>query len=93
MQKILVTTQELADRLGDPGWVVFDARHDLADPGKGRKAYQAGHIPGAFFLHLDRDLAGPKTGKNGRHPLPRSAGIRREDRGARLGAGYAGGRL
>ena len=70
MQKILVTTQELADRLGDPGWVVFDARHDLADPGKGRKAYQAGHIPGAFFLHLDDDLAGPKTGKNGRHPLP-----------------------
>jgi len=27
-------------------------------------------VPGAFFLHLDRDLSGPKTGSNGRHPLP-----------------------
>jgi thiosulfate/3-mercaptopyruvate sulfurtransferase len=70
MEKILVTTQELADHLDDPRWVVFDVRHDLADVEKGRRAYDAGHIPGAYFLHLDRDLAGPKDGSNGRHPLP-----------------------
>jgi thiosulfate/3-mercaptopyruvate sulfurtransferase len=40
------------------------------DPEKGRRAYAEGHIPGAYFLHVDDDLAGAKTGKNGRHPLP-----------------------
>lgn len=70
MEKILVTTQELAEHLGDPQWVIFDVRHDLADVGKGRRAYSQGHIPGACFLHLDEDLSGPKNGSNGRHPLP-----------------------
>lgn len=70
MEKMLVSTQELAGHLDDPAWIVIDTRHDLMDPPKGRKAYEAGHIPGAYFLHLDDDLAGPKTGKNGRHPLP-----------------------
>jgi thiosulfate/3-mercaptopyruvate sulfurtransferase len=69
-RKRLVTTRELADCLDDPQWVVFDTRHDLMDAEKGRKAYAAGHIPGAYFVHVDDDLAGPKTGKNGRHPLP-----------------------
>ena len=32
--------------------------------------YRAGHIPGAVFVHLDRDLSAPMTGTNGRHPLP-----------------------
>jgi thiosulfate/3-mercaptopyruvate sulfurtransferase len=70
MEKILVSTQELAAHLDDPAWVVFDTRHDLADAEKGRRAYAAAHIPGAYFLHLDEDLSGAKTGRNGRHPLP-----------------------
>jgi len=70
MAGLLVTTQELAQHLDDPGWVVFDTRHDLMDAEKGRRAYAAGHVPGAYFLHVDDDLAGPKTGTNGRHPLP-----------------------
>jgi thiosulfate/3-mercaptopyruvate sulfurtransferase len=70
MEKNLVTTAELAEHLGDPQWVTFDTRHELADVEKGRKAYAAGHIPGAYFLHVDDDLSGPKTGRNGRHPLP-----------------------
>lgn len=70
MEKILVTTQELAEHLDDPRWVVFDVRHDLSDVGRGRRSYAAGHVPGAYFLHLDEDLSGPKDGKNGRHPLP-----------------------
>ncbi len=49
---------------------VVDVRHDLQAPEAGRTAYLAGHIPGARFLHLDEDLSGPKTGRNGRHPLP-----------------------
>ena len=67
---LLVTTEELAKHLDDPKWVVIDTRHDLMDPTKGPKAYAAGHIPGAFFMHTDEDLSGKKTGKNGRHPLP-----------------------
>src|SRR2546430_12900175 len=66
----LVATEILAQRLDDPDWVVFDCRHDLADPARGRAEYAASHIPGARFLHLDEDLSAPKTGKNGRHPLP-----------------------
>ncbi len=70
MSALLVTTQELADRLGDANTVICDCRHDLMDLEKGRHAYADGHIPGAYFLHLDEDLSGKKTGKNGRHPLP-----------------------
>ncbi len=70
MEKILVTTDELAKHLGDSSWVVIDTRHDMADVAKGRRDYATSHIPGAYFLHLDDDLSGKKTGKNGRHPLP-----------------------
>ncbi|MCW5662611.1 MAG: sulfurtransferase [Piscinibacter sp.] len=50
--------------------VVVDCGFDLADPEDGEHAWAAAHLPGAFYLHLDRDLSGPKTGRNGRHPLP-----------------------
>jgi len=66
----LVSTEILAQHLDDSDWVVFDCRHDLTDPARGRAEYAASHIPGARFLHLDEDLSAPKTGKNGRHPLP-----------------------
>jgi thiosulfate/3-mercaptopyruvate sulfurtransferase len=64
----LVQAEELASHLGE--WRVFDCRHDLAKPEWGEAQYRASHIPGALFAHLDRDLSAPKTGKNGRHPLP-----------------------
>src|SRR5262245_43665434 len=66
----LVDTETLARHLSDPDWVVFDCRHDLAAPERGRAEYAQAHIPGARFLNLDEDLSAPKTGKNGRHPLP-----------------------
>ncbi len=49
---------------------VFDCSFDLADTEAGRRAYLAGHVPGARYLHLDADLSAAKTGRNGRHPLP-----------------------
>jgi thiosulfate/3-mercaptopyruvate sulfurtransferase len=64
----LVSTEELSRDLG--GWRVFDCRHDLARPDLGGEQYREAHLPGAMFAHLDRDLSGRKTGKNGRHPLP-----------------------
>jgi thiosulfate/3-mercaptopyruvate sulfurtransferase len=64
----LVSPAELAAHLGE--WRVFDCRHDLAQPDLGERQYREAHIPGALFAHLDRDLSGPKNGRNGRHPLP-----------------------
>lgn len=66
----LVDSETLARHLADPDWVVFDCRHDLTAPERGRAEYAQSHIPGASFLHMDEDLSAPKTGRNGRHPLP-----------------------
>ena len=70
MHTTLIDTATLAAKLGQPGWVIVDCRFNLADPGWGEAQYAAGHIPGAVYAHLDHDLSGPKTGRNGRHPLP-----------------------
>ena len=73
----LISAANLAERLAAaPGSVlVFDCRFDLAAPEAGEAAYAAGHVPGAHYLHLDRDLSGAKTGTNGRHPLPDRADL------------------
>ncbi|HWD21967.1 MAG TPA: rhodanese-like domain-containing protein, partial [Burkholderiales bacterium] len=67
MHSSLISTAQLADHRG---WRIFDCRHDLANPDLGEQQYREGHVPGALFAHLDRDLSGRKTGTNGRHPLP-----------------------
>ena len=53
--------------------VLIDTGFDLADPQTGERAWAQGHVPGALYLHLDRDLSAAKTGRNGRHPLPERA--------------------
>ena len=65
----LVDTATLLSRGGEQGWVAMDCRAALGDPDYGLTAYREGHIPGARYADLDRDLAGP-PGKRGRHPLP-----------------------
>lgn len=70
----LVDVETLAAHLDDPDWRIFDCRHDLQNTEYGAQAFLKGHIPGAQFMHADRDLSGPMTGKNGRHPLP-EAGV------------------
>ena len=70
MYKTLVDTHTLAKHLDDPSWVVVDCRFTLTDPQAGRRAYAAGHIPGARYAHLDEDLSSPITPASGRHPLP-----------------------
>jgi thiosulfate/3-mercaptopyruvate sulfurtransferase len=66
----LVTAAALAGNVDNLGWVLFDCRHELANPEFGPKAYAESHIPNARFAHVDRDLSAPLTGSNGRHPLP-----------------------
>ena len=55
------------------GAVLIDCRFSLADPQQGRALYRQGHIPGAYYLDMDRDLAGPARARGGRHPLPDAA--------------------
>ncbi len=67
--RILVSTSELAEALvsARPP-VVLDVRWALGGP-PGRESYLAGHVPGAVFVDLDKDLAA-EPGAGGRHPLP-----------------------
>src|SRR5512139_340720 len=66
----LITAEELISRSGDPNLAIFDCRARLDAPEAGEREYLIAHIPGAVFAHLERDLSGEKTGRNGRHPLP-----------------------
>ena len=50
--------------------VVFDCRFILGDPDAGEGLYRQGHVPGAHYLHLERDLSGNVAQHGGRHPLP-----------------------
>jgi thiosulfate/3-mercaptopyruvate sulfurtransferase len=71
----LIDCETLAARLNENNWRIFDCRFDLADTRRGERAYAAGHIPGSFYAHLDRDLAGPISPRSGRHPLPEIADL------------------
>jgi thiosulfate/3-mercaptopyruvate sulfurtransferase len=67
----LVSADELQVLMAAPRpLLLIDVGFDLGDTAAGERAYAEGHLPGAHYLHLDRDLSGTKTGSNGRHPLP-----------------------
>ncbi|MBI1866031.1 MAG: sulfurtransferase [Nitrospirae bacterium] len=66
----MIRTSDLASRLGDPHWVVFDCRHTLTDPDAGRRAYAREHVPAARFAHMEEDLSEHSRPGAGRHPLP-----------------------
>jgi thiosulfate/3-mercaptopyruvate sulfurtransferase len=71
----LVGVDELAAALAaDQAPTLLDVRWRLGGP-PGVDAYRAGHLPGAAFADLDRDLSAPPApdGRGGRHPLPRPA--------------------
>jgi len=70
----LITVEELRDLLDGAPMTLLDVRWSLSGP-PGRQAYEAGHVPGAVFVDLERDLAGP-PGADGRHPLPDPAAFR-----------------
>jgi thiosulfate/3-mercaptopyruvate sulfurtransferase len=69
--RTLISTADLAPHLDNPSWVILDCRFTLEDPMRGERDYEQGHIPGALYAHLERDLTGTIIpGKTGRHPLP-----------------------
>jgi thiosulfate/3-mercaptopyruvate sulfurtransferase len=86
--KTLVDARELAARLGDPQLRIVDARFVLAGaaPDAGESAWREAHLPGAGYVHLDRDLSDHrKPASHGRHPLPEAADF--VETLARLGIG------
>ncbi|GGX38283.1 sulfurtransferase [Saccharospirillum salsuginis] len=74
---LLISADALKHRLSDTGAerpILLDTRFNLADTDEGERHYREGHIPGAFYAHLDRDLSGSIVpGETGRHPLPEPA--------------------
>lgn len=67
----LIGPEQLAVRQQTPGLVILNCRFALEDPDYGQRSYAQGHIDGARFADLNRDLSGPVVkGRTGRHPLP-----------------------
>lgn len=68
----LISAQSLHQYISDSTTpiCIIDARFNLSAPKQGQEMYSQGHIPGAIFLDLDKEMCGHKTGTNGRHPLP-----------------------
>lgn len=70
MSSVLIDVAQLADAmLSDTPPVVLDVRWQLGDD-DGHARYRTGHIPGAVYVDLDSQLAGPPSPEAGRHPLP-----------------------
>ena len=72
MSSPLISAPELQSLIAQRGQgvLLLDASFDLSDVAAGQAAHADAHLPGAIYLHLDRDLSAAKTGRNGRHPLP-----------------------
>ncbi|MFG2621484.1 sulfurtransferase [Streptomyces sp. NPDC048507] len=68
MTAILSSRELMNEMAGSRPPVLLDVRWQLGGPDQ-RPAYEAGHLPGAVYVDLDRELAGP-PGSGGRHPLP-----------------------
>ncbi|MGW0669968.1 sulfurtransferase [Streptomyces sp. NPDC002746] len=71
MKPIISASECASESAGPRPPVLLDVRWQLGGP-PGRPDYEAGHIPGAVYVDLDSELAGP-AGSGGRHPLPEPA--------------------
>ena len=69
----ILAPEELLPLVHEPHVRLVDCRFSLAAPEAGPDAYRTGHLPGAVYLHLEKDLSGPVGPHGGRHPLPYSA--------------------
>lgn len=58
------------ERPDAPQAVVIDTRFSLPEPDLGHRQYLVGHIPGAYYLDLNKDLSSAVQSHGGRHPLP-----------------------
>lgn len=89
-EKVLVDAETLQSELAsDSPPLVLDVRWSLADP-DGKKKYDAGHLPGARFVDMERELTGhDRPAREGRHPLPNIAALQASARAWGLCEGQA----
>ena len=66
----LIDANTLSEQLRREDLTLFDCRFDLGNVSWGETEYARAHLPGALYLHLDRDLSSPISAQSGRHPLP-----------------------
>lgn len=74
----LISVTELKELTQSSGCRIVDCRHNLFDLEKGQADYMEGHLPGAVFADMDKDLASEITPVSGRHPLPEVELFRRQ---------------
>ncbi|KAK3606920.1 hypothetical protein CHS0354_018516 [Potamilus streckersoni] len=67
---MLITAEELNKNYTKSDIVLLDCRFNLADKTAGYRAYESGHISGAYYADLEKDMSGTVNPKSGRHPLP-----------------------
>jgi thiosulfate/3-mercaptopyruvate sulfurtransferase len=81
IDQLLISPERLSQRLGDPGLRVIETRYylDGRDP---LEAFTAGHLPGAVYMDVERDLTGHPGQGGGRHPLPTAEEFTRTARAA-----------
>ena len=70
MYNTLIEAETVHKHLAGSGWTFVDCQYDLADKNAGYLSYLAGHIPGAVYASLHRDLSGQPDTDCGRHPVP-----------------------
>jgi thiosulfate/3-mercaptopyruvate sulfurtransferase len=69
----LVQADILSMALSRADVVLVDCRFSLLDPSVGEQAWRQGHLPGAVYAHLERDLSDMTLQGQGRHPWPQAA--------------------
>ena len=70
MYNTLIEAQSGYKHLARADWTFVDCQYDLMDKDAGYRSYLAGHIPGAVYAGLHRDLSGQPDTDCGRHPVP-----------------------
>ena len=70
MYNTLIEAGTVYKHLAGPDWTFVDCQYDLADKNAGYRSYLAGHIPGAVYASLHKDLSGQPDTDCGRHPVP-----------------------
>ena len=74
----VVNQEWLLEQLANKDVKIVDCRFSLNKPDEGERLYKAGHIPGANFFDLEKQLSAPVSKHGGRHPLPDIEKFRRE---------------
>lgn len=71
----LINAEEAFPLLDQPQVRFLDCQYELMDPEAGERCFRAGHIPGALFVDVNKDLSSTPAPHAGRHPLPEAQSL------------------